>query len=126
HRTSHVGCVCSPMLTEELQRFLTRLRMVHNGSWIVERCAPAQWRRLVQTMSNNTPQLRQPLFYIFAIGIAVRALCPGIQNAEIGHSVSTNPGAPLPPTVVAGDFAVGEFFHEIALSESPIEEEVLG
>ena len=54
------------------------------------------------------------------------SLRPGIQNSKIGRGIGARSGAPLPPSVVAGNFAIRQLLHEVALAQPPVEQEIFG
>ena len=71
-------------------------------------------------------QLPYPLPNILAAGIKPLALQQRIEDPEIGLRIHARAGAEPPPAVVAGEIAVDEVFHKIALAHAPVEQEVLG
>ena len=83
-------------------------------------------RRIQEARRRHPSQLRHPLLDIFPFRIKALGLTPWILNAEIRRRIRPRPRAPLPPTIVARDFAVDQRLHEIAFAQSPIQMQVLG
>ena len=59
-------------------------------------------------------------------GVETGGLGPWVLDAEVGGGVGAGAGAPLPAAVIAGDLAINEVLHEMALAEFPMEVEVFG
>ena len=82
--------------------------------------------RIMHRLPHNTLQLRYPLPNILPLRIKLLTLQNRIKNAEIRLRVHARTGAEAPPAVIAREVAVDEMFHEVALAQAPVEEEVFG
>lgn len=71
-------------------------------------------------------QLRHPLPDILPLRVELLTLQRGIEDAKVGLGIDAGAGAEAPAAVVAGEVAVDEVLHEVALAQAPVEEEVLG
>lgn len=71
-------------------------------------------------------QLRQPFADVVAVGVVAFALEQRVEDPEVRLRVNARGGAEAPAAVVGREVAVDEVFHEVALAQAPVEEQVFG
>ena len=71
-------------------------------------------------------ELGNPLPNIRAVWIPSLPLCRGIEDAEVGLSVSAGGGRPLPASIIRSRVTVDEALEKEAFAFAPVYEEVFG
>ncbi|KAL8990374.1 MAG: hypothetical protein Q9177_000965 [Variospora cf. flavescens] len=90
--------------------------------------------RIMHGLSLDARQLGHPFPDILALGIEPLPLPARVEDAEMMiriwgwgiHAAAAATGAERPTPVIAREIAIDQMFHEIALAEAPIQQEVIG
>jgi len=77
-------------------------------------------------LPRHSPQLRHPLPYILPLCIKLLALQQRVEDPEIRLRIHARGGGEAPAAVVGRKVPVDEVFHEVALAEAPVDQEVFG
>ena len=72
----------------------------------------------------NVRQFRQPPSHIVSLWIKFLSLADRIEYPEIGGSVCSGTGTPLPTAIVCSRVTVNQLLHEPSLSLLPVDQKV--